>query len=156
MDFLFSAAAASMVAHHVPLASLQNVFSSMANSLTQQWPSLVTQHAHHSAYYNGHHHGHDSSYYYNGSKHGHHGSHYQYYPGLCYAFPFCGATSSHNVTEDSNDMIKPSIESDSKVIWKLLNEGMPSLLDEDDMHESEGDNIFLNSSSILVQPEKQL
>lgn len=45
MASLFSAASASLVAHHLPLAStLQGIFSSTAGVF--QWPSLATQQVH--------------------------------------------------------------------------------------------------------------
>jgi hypothetical protein len=135
MASLFSAATASVVAHHLPLASLKGVFSSMASV---QWPALATQHVHDAAYYYG--------------------------PGpqcdpcaccimvseclcltaVCCPFLFCGATSSSTlknvVGEEIDDvMVLPSVRNDPKAVWTSLhNEGsMHSLLDEDELEEDE-------------------
>ena len=144
MASLFSAATASVVAHHLPLVSLQGVFSSMASSITHQWPTLVTQHVHDAAYYYG--------------------------PGpqcdpcacciivaeclclsaVCCPFVFCGATSSsfNSVTEEEyDDVMATSIQNDPKVIWESLHhEGsMQSLLDQDDFNEEEEDEAEQSS-----------
>lgn len=129
MASLFSVATASVVAHHLPLASLKGIFSSITSV---QWPALATQHVHDAAYYYG--------------------------PGpqcdpcacciivseclclsaVCCPFLFCGATPSStlkNVTgEEIDDVMVPSVRNDPKAVWTSLhNKGsMQSLLDEED------------------------
>ena len=145
MTSLLSAATASFLVHHLPIATLHGVFSS-AISLAHNFPSLITQHVHNGGYYYG-----------AGPSHG------PYYGGpacdpcdvcaccimltecLCLTAVCCPvlcpmgmvATSNFGTDEDNIETIQTVRNDSKKKVWASVSEALPSLADIDDISDDE-------------------